>query len=94
MQQQHCINSNQLNFCYEFYNPVALWMDWVFQGVSYVATLGIQTSSSSKYKMPIKFMLQILYSFCIFLFIYMQPRSRVQLISYLLAWLHWKFDYT
>jgi hypothetical protein len=93
MQQQHCF-SDQLKFCYEFHDPMDLWMDWDFQGVSYVAILGIQTSSWSKYKMLIRFLLQMSYSFYIFLFNCMQPRSRVQLISYMLAWLHYKSDYT
>ena len=41
---------SQLQILHNFHDPIAEWMDSVFQGVSHVTVLGTQINGSSKYK--------------------------------------------
>jgi hypothetical protein len=83
--------NGQFGFLHQlhFHNPMAIYMELWFSEAFSLASFGIKLDCGCKYVLQIKFLLQMLYSS--FTFIYIE---KYLLVSWMLSWLHWKYDYT
>jgi hypothetical protein len=64
--QQQLYSSDQLEFCHDFHDSVAIYMETIFPKVFNVVSFIIQTACSSEYELLI--LLQNIYYFCTLLF--------------------------
>lgn len=77
-------------FFHDTHDPIADWMDSSFSrspNVSIFCTLSI---CNYEYMLPMKFLLNMLNSFCISL---NSCKQEFHSINQVLSWLHYKFDY-
>ena len=76
---------------HEFHDPVASWMELYFSKVSNAPSFGILPISIHKYQLPTNSLLHLSHLLCIF------SNSRIHgimILSQMVSWLHWKYDYT
>ena len=76
---------------HEFHDPVASWMELYFSKVSNVQAFGILHISCHKYQLPTDSLLHLSHILWVFS---NNSMHGIMILSQMVSWLHWKYDYT
>jgi hypothetical protein len=90
IQQQLCL-LNQLEAFHEFQDPITSWMDSCFSKTPKVVSFSMIIICNRKYQMPANFLSHLLYPIWIIL---NSDMHGVMVLSQMVSWFHWKWNYT
>ena len=76
---------------HEFHDPVASWMELYFSKVSNATTFCILPICSHKYQLPIDSLLHLSHLLWVFS---NSSMHGIMILSEMVSWLQWKYDYT